>query len=636
MNNIKKFYEKFEFPEGMEVDLLEGWRKITQRQFGGDAGRGYGELIQNLIDSYSSSVPMEERRGEITAFENSITMTDYGEGFTPERIKLIITLGGTDKSNDNSKIGQFGIGFFSIFNPVLGTEEVTVTTKCNGFTVQIVFVVKSFNELPELKMKVLDENFDFSTQIVVRFKYASSVEKCLNYAMKSLNYYPCKIQINGKIYESVWEKAKRNKWYTFSNNHCNGFISPYGFGNRIHVMCKYEHIIFLSLNGLLSGSETPAFNLEDFRNKSFPYIPEHETHVNCNDLSLTISRDSFYLNYNYTNMLNSLREEYFKYLSRFNFNSNDQIVLANLYIFSYEVGQYLKTGEIPAGYSKEKGVVIRELAEAIVFRIADKKNQYSLKALKRMLTPELPLFYSSNRTNVQWLGGAFKHDFVLLPERCHLDNGARDFYKTLLSSVFGEIIDLDTIQGNNAVIKKLVEKEIVSADALSPQVDFVGQKQVTSDENLFLEELNQILSDEEIIQVIEQNLYLNISSIKAIFFEIKSEGAYISTGIFDENLAPVSDNFISNLERKNPADQTVQQNRVEVLLGLRKDHPLIQQLISSNNKHKSYFALTYIAHELAFCQRLLVPYSSFFHFTKEKLAADMRKALMNRLFKKAA
>jgi hypothetical protein len=629
-------FEQFELSEGMEVDLLEGWKKITGRQFGGDPGRGFGELIQNLIDSYNNSVPMEDRRGEISTYGNSIIMTDYGEGFTPERIRLIITLGGTDKSDDNSKIGQFGIGFFSIFNPALGTQEVKVTTKCNGFTVQIVFIVKSINEIPELRMKVLDDYFDFSTRIEVRFKYTSSVEKCLSYATKSLKYYPCKIQIDGRAYESVWEKAKRNRWHNFSNNYCNGFISPYGLGNRIHVLCKYEHIIFMSLNGLLCGSSTPAFNLGDYRSISFPYIPEHETHVNCNDLSLTISRDSFYLNYNYTNMLNSLKDEYFKYLSKLNIDNNEQLVLANLYIFSYEVGQYLKTGEMPGSYTKEKKVVIQELAEAIVFRISDKRNQYSLKALKRMLTPGLPLFYSPNRTNVQWLGGAFKHDFVLLPERCHLGNGAGGFYQTLLSSVFDEVIDLDTIQGNNVLIKKLVERGIVSSDTLSPKVDFVGQKHTSSAENQFLEEINQILKDEEVIQVIEQNLYLSISSIKAIFFEIKSEGAYISTGIFDKNLVPVTENFISNLERKDPQAETFQTSRVEVLLGLRKDHPLIQQLIRVSNKHKTYFALTYIAHELAFCQRLLVPYSSFYHFTKEKLAAGMRMALMNRLFKKAA
>jgi hypothetical protein len=186
------------------------------------------------------------------------------------------------------------------------------------------------------------------------------------------------------------------------------------------------------------------------------------------------------------------------------------------------------------------------------------------------------------------------------------------------------------------MIQSLVEKGIVSPDSLSPKVEFVGEKRISNTENLFLEEINQILKNEEIIKAIEDNLYLSINSIKAVFFEIQKEGAYISTGIFDQSMAPVTDNYISNFERKEKSGENAHIQNADVLLGLRKDHPLIQQLISSENSHKAYFALTYIAHELAFCQRLLVPYSSFFHFTKEKLASEMRKALMNSLFKKAA
>jgi hypothetical protein len=635
MNTRKKILEEFELPEGLEIDITEGWKKITGRQFGGDPGRGIGELIQNLLDSYPQSVPMEQRRGVITTDNHSFSITDFGEGFTLEKIKLIITLGGTDKSDDASKIGQFGIGFFSIFNRALGTEKVTITTKCEGFTVQIVFDIHSFDEVPKLKMDILDEPIDYSTKIEVSFRYRNSVDKCLNYTNESLNYYPCKITINGKPYQSIWETAKISDWLLFDNQHCNGFVKPYGAGNRVNMLCKYEHIMKLTLSGLLCGAAEPKYTLEDYRHNSFPYVPHRETVINCNNLTLTISRDSFYLNYHYINMLNDLREEFYRFFLQSNPYQNKQLALANSYIFSKEIGRYLKTGEIPSGSSGKKKM-IEKLSDMRAFYISGSKKQYSLKELKEKLTPGLPLFYSPNKTNIRWLGGAFKHDFVILPERCQMENGADNFYHTLFSDVFEEIVDLDRIQGNNKMIEKLVKKGIVSQEALSPKIEFVGEKRLSGKETSLLHEINQLLKNKEITEVIEKNLYFSVRSITAIFFEIQQEGAYISTGIFNQDMNPISEDFISNLEKKEEGEAAVPFNSVDILLGLRKDHPLIQQLCESDKKHRSYFALTYIAHELAFCQRLLVPYSSFFHFTKEKLAAGMRKALMNNLLEKAA
>ena len=253
-----------------------------------------------------------------------------------------------------------------------------------------------------------------------------------------------------------------------------------------------------------------------------------------------------------------------------------------------------------------------------------------------MLTKDYPLFYSPNQLNVRWLGGAFKHDFVLLPERCQMENGANNFYKSIFSSVFDEIVDLDIIQGNNVLIQELVKKGIVQKNALSPKINFIGERRISAMENKLLEEINIILKNKMVIRAIEENLYLQLHSVQAVFFEIQKEGAYISTGIFDRNRQPISDDFISNLEKKESNSEVSLQHSQHVLLGLRKDHPLIQQLVFSKNEHKAYFALTYIAHELAFCQKLLVPHSSFFHFTKEKLAADLRKALMENLFNQAA
>ena len=99
----------FIIPEGLKIDLEEGWKKIISRQFGGNPGKGFGELIQNFLDSYDSAVPWKGRRGIITFGDNWISLKDFGSGLDLNKIKLVTTIGGTDKSNDPKKIGKFGI-----------------------------------------------------------------------------------------------------------------------------------------------------------------------------------------------------------------------------------------------------------------------------------------------------------------------------------------------------------------------------------------------------------------------------------------------------------------------------------------------------------------------------------------------
>ncbi len=129
-------FDVIEFPHGLDVDLDEGWPKLIARQFGGDPGRGFCELIQNAIDSYPAGMDWSDRLVHIASGPYRLAITDWGEGLSRERLRLLTTLGGTDKAGDASRIGQFGIGFFAIFNPALGTRRVTVTTRCEGHTVR--------------------------------------------------------------------------------------------------------------------------------------------------------------------------------------------------------------------------------------------------------------------------------------------------------------------------------------------------------------------------------------------------------------------------------------------------------------------------------------------------------------------
>ena len=59
--------ETIDLPDGLVVDMDEGWPKLVSRQFGGDPGRAFQELIQNLLDSYPRNTPgrREEERSKL-------------------------------------------------------------------------------------------------------------------------------------------------------------------------------------------------------------------------------------------------------------------------------------------------------------------------------------------------------------------------------------------------------------------------------------------------------------------------------------------------------------------------------------------------------------------------------------------
>jgi len=333
--------------------------------------------------------------------------------------------------------------------------------------------------------------------------------------------------------------------------------------------------------------------------------------------------------------METLNTEFYKLLNDIQFELNTQLVLANLYILQREIRNFINSKNLYNPEFEEKRNVIKRLTEAPVFRVTGMRNPVSLMHMKSLLTNGIPLFYSPNKFNLQWLGGNFRHDFILLPERCYIENGAPDFYGKMLNCFFDDVINLDEIQGNNVLIKKLVDRGIVSKEALSPDVKFIGEKRLNGAEAEFLDQINQMLEKPAIKDVIETNLYLPVHNIRASFFEIQKEGAYISTGLFDHNYKPISDDFISNL-RETDDKTSFCRKPADVLLGLQKNHPLIRELIAGNDPCKLYYALTYIAHELVFCQKLLAPHSPFFHVVKERLAAQMRKALMTDLLGKAS
>jgi len=635
METLNNILETYLMPNGLEIDLDEGFAKLTERQFGGNPGRAFSELIQNAIDSYPNGTPWEERMGEICTGPNWISIKDYGEGMSTERLKLLITLGGSDKYNDPGKIGQFGMGFMSMFNRKLGTKEIIVKTRCERQTVQLTFRVKEQGKRPEIALCILQEQIQYSTLIRAEFENSLRVSDCLAFARKSLTYYPCKMKINGELFISCWEKPGQKDIKMFAENGCRGLIQNGRDWDNITILCKYERVMKTSLNHFLTGGHNAHYDLEDFYNHRTPYIPEIEMILNTDKLNVTISRDSYYLDWAYYEVRAILIRNLKSYLLReINNGVSAELITANQFIFRNEIESYLAN---PAGFTNrtsEENRLIEELATLSVYRINGRSGKYSLKALKDMKRSDLPFYFSPVRTNLRWLGGSFKHDYIVIPETCRINGGATHFFESLFSTIFKDTVNLDTIQGNQKKIMELVERDIVSKEALSPRTNIIGIRNLNPQEKNLLKEIDMLLSDPAIMNVIENNLHMNVNSIESVFFDMEESGCRISSGLFDENGKPLNEKIISNFLK--PADENENQEqqysgKAKVLLGLNLKHPFIQYLISMNDAQRNYYGLTYLVHELALCQKMLVPYSPFYHLVKQKLAQDMRKALIKNL-----
>jgi len=622
-------------PNGLEIDLDEGFAKLTERQFGGNPGRAFSELIQNAIDSYPNDTPWDERMGEISTGPNRISIKDYGEGMNSERLKLLITLGGSDKSNDPNKIGQFGMGFMSMFNRRLGTKKISVKTRCEGQVAELVFTVKEKGKRPEISISLTDEKIPFSTLITAEFDNFFSVSSCLDYARRSLKYYPCKIKIDGVLFESIWEIFGKEKTKVFNEEGCRGSVRYGTDYYNMTLLCKFECVMRTTLDHFITGGHNAHYNLEDYYTHGTPYIPDVEIVLNADRLSLTISRDSFYLDYAYQNARGILIKHLKSYLLREIRNgAGTDIVLANQFIFRHEISSYLANPDDFLKDPADDKLLIEQLATIPAYRINGRPGKYSIKELKNMKRSDLPFYYSPERTNLRWLGGAFKHDYIVLPEKCLLNRGASYFYDNLFLSVFRDIVNLDTIQGNQSKIVDLVNREIISMEDLSPKTTILGIKNLGTKEKDLLTEIDMLLADPAILKVIENNLHMKVKSIESAFFDMEEAGCRISSGLFDQDGNPLNEKFISNFlspaadEESHALSQT---RRLKILLGLNLKHPFIQYLLKVNDNQRNYYGLTYLAHELALCQKMLVPFSPFYHLVKQRLAQDMRKALIKNL-----
>jgi hypothetical protein len=376
-------------------------------------------------------------------------------------------------------------------------------------------------------------------------------------------------------------------------------------------------------------------NLIDFHATETPFLPGLNMVLNGNRLNVTISRDSFYLDYVYRNMIADLNESLLEYMDQQFRDVSDDVKLANLFILCNRIKSYWKNrGNKPASLSGSESV-FEKLLNSRLFPINGKKGYFSLLELQELKSDGIPFFFSEQHSNIRWLGGAFKHDYIVVPEPCTVDKGAPGFYNSLFTSLFDDTVNLDTINDDRGKINSMIDRGIIRKESLEPKCNFIETRVLSEKENHLLNKFEVLLNRKEILGTIERNINIPIKKIHPSFFILKNGGMHISTGIFDKNQNPINDDFISNfvaLKEDVSADERLSMKNT-ILLGLCLNHPFVRKLIESEDPQKEYFALSYIAHELTSCQKLLSPYSSFFHLVKSRLSSELQKHMLTELTK---
>lgn len=624
------------FNHGMRIDKDEAWLKLTQRQFGGTPGRGFGELVQNGYDGYDASVDGSDRRLDIESTDSSIHITDYGVGMDREKLPLLVTLGGTDKANDRTKLGKFGIGFSSMFNPDLGTEKIVVLTMCEGHAVELVFNVIEPGKIPEIKTRLLPETLPFSTRITTEFDNSQSSDICLDYARKFLRTLPCNARINGHPYKSIWEEARQAGHKVFISGQCMGFIQPQGwYGSDVRLLRRFEKIMEISIGSLMTGGHSMKFDLRDWSRKETPYVKNISMTINCNNLNVPISRDGFYLDSAYHQMVKIINEQMmFELENQLKHSSDRQLVLANHFILRNKIARYLDL-KIKGKEAVDIHPAVKALAKAKIYPINGRSKLFSLLDLMKMKTENLPLFYSPGQSNLRWLGGAFKHDFIVLPpwlSNRDMPATAPDFYNVIFKRVFPDVVNLDDVEYDHDKMASLVKQGIIEKESLSPNVQLTRIRKLNKKELSCIEKIDRVLSHDSVKKAIAKNLNLQVSRINAAFFELENSGGVIATGFLDKHGNPLEQDYYSNMVDPDGSDSD--DHARPILLGIQKDNVFIDSLINTDDEDMPYYMLMYLIHELAMCQKLLVPYSPYFHVVKSRLAKDMRQAMVEQLLSK--
>ncbi|MCA9478578.1 MAG: ATP-binding protein, partial [Nanoarchaeota archaeon] len=319
--------------EKRRIDRAKNVIKEMRKQFD-DPNAYVRELIQNSIDANASKIEVSYRN-----FKNHyvISVADDGMGMGFDVIdKKLLTLFESTKETDSSKIGRFGVGFFSVFGQK-NLEKVVVETSTgdefhitelfppakgwNGEIAQISQARKRGTKV-SLHVKKLKEGDKFS------FGEGVNPEDTLEFARHSCQFITTPLFLQGKQVNK--EFAIEGSTYQF----------PFGGHTEIEgviAITKSKDSKYSFFNRRILVKENKGFLFGDEMELSFM--------VSSSKIDYNISRDDILKNKNYDRilmLLKQVKENLYSHIADEIASQPQYEVRKKVSTYSYNVGVDIK------------------------------------------------------------------------------------------------------------------------------------------------------------------------------------------------------------------------------------------------------------------------------------------------------
>lgn len=470
-----------------EVDKVKAFKKLAKKQFK-EPTLALRELVSNALDSYTETG--RAQKVEIELSREHFEVTDYGTGFTEEKIECLRTLGQSDKRGERGYIGRFGIGFASIFNPDLNVKRVIVDTKVSGHCERLEFTVQETGVT--LKRYELEETLPFSTRIRAVFENLdyekrNAMEKTLRNEAKYMN---AEIKFNGDDI-SGRELFQQTRKYMLD---LEGMIK-----GRICFYDRYDETekdtdpkVALLSHNVYVGSQYYDFIK---RKKDFN-LPVFFGFLNSDDLNVITSRNDFRKDEKYkaftADVRRQVREKFRELCEEIKRTREPELRKILMQCFENNEREFFRN-YTPSDVSD---ACAKALADAPIFTALNQIGAYSLKQLYEIGKKQGHLLFAGDAGSAELLEIQGYTGPII-----RRDSWSGLKFKDVETFQLDDLYERDG-QLDEKFYKILVDKGIIQPEKLETKISIVDS--MSQKEQTFLDGLRRILSSERVKETLRQ------------------------------------------------------------------------------------------------------------------------------------
>ncbi|MCI8778900.1 MAG: molecular chaperone HtpG [Bacilli bacterium] len=563
-------------------------KEIFMRELISNASDAMDKLYYNSLTDQNIKVSRDDLkiRIDVDKDNKTLTITDNGIGMSEDELEnnlgTIAKSGSLSFKQENEDkedvdiIGQFGVGFYSVF---MVSKEIEVLSKAigsgkaylwkssgeDGYTIEGANK-DTFGTVITLHLKDDDDDFKYS-EYLEEYKIRSIIKKYSDYIR-----YPIIMEVENRVlkegseneYETthedatlnsmvpIWKKDKKDVTEEDYNNFYSDKFYDYEkpmkvINSKVEGQCSYDALLFIPSHApydFYTKEYEKGLQLYSngvlIQDKCSDLLPDYFNFVkgivDTPDLSLNISREMLQHDKNLgiiaksienkiknelTNMLEKNREEYIKFFKTF--------------------GMQLKFG-IYNNYGMDKD----KLKELVLFYSSDKKELVTLKEYVTNMKKDQDTIYYANGETVDKID--------LLPQvELVKDKGFEILYLT-------EYMDEFAIQS----LMEYDGKKFINVCSKDLNLN-------SEEENKKVEKLNK--DHEDLFKIMKESLTDNVENVR-FTNRLKSHPVCLTT----EGDVSVEMEKVFNAM---PTDQKI---KAKTILEINSEHPIVEKL---NNLYKN-------------------------------------------------